>query len=77
MNKDSITTQELLVYLKQNPFRETECRLLLGHRIGSTHYWYWDTDAHCFMHTRDWPFSSIREYEIMLWYSDCRWKIDQ
>lgn len=77
MNADFLTTEQLLALLKQNPLRETECRMILPHRIGSTHYWYWDADARCFMHTRDWPFSPMDEREVMQWYGDCRWRIDQ
>ena len=32
---------------------------------------------HTFMHTRDWPPSSIRESEIIDRYGDCKWKIEQ
>lgn len=53
MDKKSITTQELLVLLKYNPFREVEFLWVLGHRITSTHYWYFDSNLRCFMHTRD------------------------
>lgn len=77
MNSDSISTAELLAFLKQNPDRETECRLILNYEVGSTHYWYWDTSKRCFMHTRDWPFSPFSEKEVMKWYGDCTWKIEQ
>ncbi|WP_302428222.1 hypothetical protein [uncultured Prevotella sp.] len=54
-----------------------ECRLYLGHRLGSTHYWYWDAQKRTFMHTRDWPFSPISESEVKEWYGNSKWKIEQ
>lgn len=38
MDREWITTSELLAYLKAHPDDEKECRLYLGHRLGSTHY---------------------------------------
>lgn len=75
MNKDFITTQELLTYLKQTPFLETESRLLLGCRIHSIHYWYWDADVHCLMHTHDGLYSPVSEDEVLAWYGNCKWRI--
>ena len=77
MNKEWITTAELIAYLKAHPDDEKECRLYLGHRLGSTHYWYWDAQKRTFMHTRDWPFSPISESEVMEWYGKSKWKIEQ
>ena len=56
MEKEWITTSELLGFLKSHPDDEFTCRLYLGYRLGSTHYWYWDSQERMFMHTRDWPF---------------------
>mgnify|MGYP003190490605 CR=1 FL=1 len=50
---------------QKNMFFQSECRLYLGHRLGSTHYWQWSSQEQTFMHTRDWPPSSIRESEII------------
>ena len=77
MNKEWITTAELIAYLKAHPDDEKECRLYLGHRLGSTHYWYWDAQKRTFMHTRDWPFSPISESEVKEWYGNSKWKIEQ
>ena len=77
MNKEWITTAELIAYLKAHLDDEKECRLYLGHRLGSTHYWYWDAQKRTFMHTRDWPFSPISESEVMEWYGNSKWKIEQ
>lgn len=77
MNKEWITTAELIAYLKAHPDDEKECRLYLGHRLGSTHYWYWDAQKRTLMHTRDWPFSPISESEVMEWYGNSKWKIEQ
>ena len=49
MNKEWITTAELIAYLKAHPDDEKECRLYLGHRLGSTHHWYWDAQKRTFM----------------------------
>ena len=76
-NKEWITTAELIAYLKAHPDDEKECRLYLGHRLGSTHYWYWDAKKRTFMHTRDWPFSPISESEVKEWYGNSKWKIEQ
>lgn len=76
MNKEWITTAELIAYLKAHPDDEKECRLYLGHRLGSTHYWYWDAKKRTFMHTRDWPFSPISESEVIEWYGKSKWKIE-
>ncbi len=76
-NKEWITTAELIAYLKAYPDDEKECRLYLGHRLGSTHYWYWDAQKRTFMHTRDWPFSPISESEVKEWYGNSKWKIEQ
>ena len=59
------------------PLLHLECRLYLGHRLGSTHYWYWDAQKRTFMHTRDWPFSPISESEVKEWYGNSKWKIEQ
>ena len=75
--KEWITTAELIACLKAHPDDEKECRLYLGHRLGSTHYWYWDAQKRTFMHTRDWPFSPISESEVMEWYGNSKWKIEQ
>ena len=77
MNKEWITTTELIAYLKAHPDDDKECRLYLGHRLGSTHYWYWDAQKRTFMHTRDWPFSPISESEVKEWYGNSKWKIEQ
>lgn len=77
MDREWITTSELLAYLKAHPDDEKECRLYLGHRLGSTHYWQWSSQEQTFMHTRDWPPSSIRESEIIDRYGDYKWKIEQ
>lgn len=73
-NKEWITTAELISYLKAHPDDEKECRPYLGHRLGSTHYWYWDAQKRTFMHTRDWPFSPISESEVKEWYGNSKWK---
>ena len=39
MEKQWISTIELLNYLKEHPNKEKECRLYLGYGLGSTHYW--------------------------------------
>lgn len=77
MEKEYLTTSELLAYLKQHPDCETKCRLLLGHGLGSTHYLYWDSNQLCFMHTRDWQFSPLTENEVTEWYDNCKWRIEQ
>lgn len=76
MQKEWISTPELLAYLKGHRDDEVECRLYLGNGIGSTHYWYWDSQSRLFMHTRDWPFSPFTEQEVMEYYGGCRWVID-
>lgn len=53
MEKEWITTSELLAFLKSHPDDEFTCQLYLGYRLGSTHYWYWDSQERMFMHTRD------------------------
>lgn len=77
MDKKILTTAELVVFLKQNADRETECRLILAHGVGSTHYWYWDSAKKCFMHTRDWPFSPYSQKDVLEYFSDCKWILDQ
>lgn len=47
MEKQWISTIELLNYLKEHPNKEKECRLNLGYGLGSTHYWYWDPGQTC------------------------------
>ena len=76
MEKEWITTSELLGFLKSHPDDEFACRLYLGYRLGSTHYWYWDSQERMFMHTRDWPFSPVSESEVLKWYGKNRWRIE-
>lgn len=76
MNQNWITTAELMTYLKHHPNEEKECRLYLGHRMGATHYWYWDSQSRTFMHTRDWPFYAISEKNVVETYGNCQWCID-
>lgn len=76
MEKEWITTSELLGFLKSHPEDEFTCQLYLGYRLSSTHYWYWDSQERMFMHTRDWPFSPVSEGEILKWYGKCRWRIE-
>lgn len=71
-----MTTPELMAFLKAHPDNETECRLYLGHGLGATHYWYWDSRRHSFMHTRDWPFYAISEQHVLEDYGSCRWKVE-
>ena len=59
MEKQWISTIELLNYLKEHPNKEKECRLNLGYGLGSTHYWYWAPKTNMFMHSCDWDFSLI------------------
>lgn len=47
MEKQWISTIELLNYLKEHPDKEKECRLNLGYGLGSTHYWYWAPRQTC------------------------------
>ena len=77
MDRESLTTAELIAFLKENPYMEIECRLLLGHKLGATHYWYWDPKAQCLMHTRDWHFTPVSEYDAVASYERCWWRIDQ
>lgn len=67
----------LHVFMSKKHVFQSECRLYLGHRLGSTHYWQWNSQEQTFMHTRDWPPSSIRESEVTERYGDCKWKIEQ
>lgn len=76
MEKEWITTSELLAFLKSHPDDEFTCQLYLGYRLGSTHYWYLDSQERTFMHTRDWPFSPVSESEILKWYGKSRWRIE-
>lgn len=75
-NKEWITTAELIAYLKAHPDDEKECRLYLGHRLGSTHYWYWDAQKRTFIHTRDWPFSPISESEVKECYGNINGRLN-
>ena len=52
MQKEWISTPELLAYLKWHRDDEVECRLYLGNGIGSTHYWYWDSQSRLYAHSR-------------------------
>lgn len=76
MVKEWITTSELLGFLKSHPNDEFTCRIYLGYRLDSTHYWYWDSQERMFMHTRDWPFSPVSESEVLKWYGKNRWRIE-
>lgn len=40
MEKEWITTSELLAFLKSHPDDKFTCQLYLGYRLGFTHYWY-------------------------------------
>lgn len=77
MNSNWISTEELIVFLKNHPNVEKECRLYIGNRLGSTHYWYWDSSTRSLMHTRDWPFYEISEKNALEYYCNCKWKIEQ
>lgn len=77
MEKQWISTIELLNYLKEHPDKEKECRLSLGYGLGSTHYWYWDPKTNMFMHSRDWDFEPYTASEVVKWYGEGKWKIEQ
>lgn len=65
MEKQWISTIELLNYLKEHPNKEKECRLSLGYGLGSTHYWYWDPKTNMFMHSRDWDFEPYTASQVV------------
>lgn len=65
MEKQWISTIELLNYLKEHPNKEKECRLSLGYGLGSTHYWYWDPKINMFMHSRDWDFEPYTASQVV------------
>lgn len=77
MEKQWISTIELLNYLKEHPNKEKECRLSLGYGLGSTHYWYWDPETNMFMHSRDWDFEPYTASQVFKWYGEGKWKIEQ
>lgn len=77
MEKKWISTVELLNYLKEHPNKEKECRLNLGYGLGSTHYWFWDSKTNMFMHSRDWDFEPYTASEVVKWYGEGKWKIEQ
>ncbi|EKC44035.1 glutathione peroxidase 6, partial [human gut metagenome] len=54
-----------------------ECRLSLGYGLGSTHYWYWDPKTNMFMHSRDWDFEPYTASQVVKWYGEGKWKIEQ
>ena len=70
MEKQWISTIELLNYLKEHPNKEQECRLSLGYSLGSTHYWYWDPETNMFMHSRDWDFEPYTASQVVKWYGE-------
>ena len=75
MEKQWISTIELLNYLKEHPNKEKECRLSLGYGLGSTHYWYWDPKTNMFMHSRDWDFEPpFGGYELPCGFMGIRWR---
>lgn len=76
-NKNWISLKELISYLQEHPYCETECRLKLNGFVGSTHYWYWDDSKQCLMHSRDYIFTEIHLDEAFDYYGDSLWKIDQ
>ena len=57
--------------------KEKECRLSLGYGLGSTHYWYWDLKTNMFMHSRDWDFEPYTASQVVKWYGEGKWKIEQ
>lgn len=63
MEKQWISTIELLNYLKEHPNKEKECRLSLGYGLGSTHYWAPKTNM--FMHSRDWDFEPYTASQVV------------
>ena len=77
MEKQWISTIELLNYLKEHPDMEKECRLYLGNGLGSTHYWFWDSKTNMFMHSRDWDFEPYTASEVVKWYGEGKWMIEQ
>ena len=67
----------LIKNLKEHPNKEKECRLSLGYGLGSTHYWYWDPETNMFMHSRDWDFEPYTASQVVKWYGEGKWKIEQ
>ena len=67
----------LVNYLKEHPNKEKEYRLSLGYGLGSTHYWYWDPKTNMFMHSRDWDFEPYTASQVVKWYGEGKWKIEQ
>ena len=52
-------------------------QLNLGYGLGSTHYWYWDPETNMFMHSRDWDFEPYTASQVVKWYGEGKWKIEQ
>ena len=71
-----ITTIELGKFLIAHPNNEYECRMKLGGGIGSTHWWYFDSDRQCFQHSRDIDYSMVSPQEFLTNYKDCLWRIE-
>lgn len=45
--------------------------------LGSTHYWYWTPKTNMFMHSRDWDFEPYTASQVVKWYGEGKWKIEQ
>lgn len=72
-----ITTTELERFLIAHPNIEYECRMYISSGIVSTHWWYFDSERQCFRHSHDIKYSNVSRHELLSYYKDCLWKIEQ
>ncbi len=73
--KKWITTEQMLEALKNDPDNEHEYSLsLCGGVLRSTHWFVYYSEKNMFGHTKDWPYDSFSESEVLERYSGCLWR---
>ena len=74
MEKNLITTEQLLEAVKNDPNNEQEYSLFLGGGfLRSTHWFIYDPANKLFGHTREWPYDWFTEAELLNLYAGYRW----
>lgn len=74
MEKNLISTEQLLEAVKNDPNNEQEYSLFLGGGfLRSTHWFIYDPANKLFGHTRDWPHDWFTETELLNRFAGCLW----
>lgn len=77
MDKNWITTEQMVEALKKDPNNEHEYTHYLGGFLRSTHWWYYDAVKNEFCNSTDWNnYARLTETEVLNMYPGHKWRRD-